>query len=74
MVLSRRFKFYFVFCVVVVLLKFGLSLFYRRCVIRRFVIVFYLCKDYSDRQGSFDESKISNYDIQYIEELELKIF
>ena len=61
MVLSQRFKFYFVFCIVVVLSTYGLSSFYRHDVIRCLVVIFYLCGGNSYRQSKFDESKISNY-------------
>ena len=60
MVLPRKFRFYFVFCIVVVLLKFGLSSFYRRGVVRRLVIAFYLCVGDSDKQNRFDQSNISS--------------
>ena len=42
MVLPPRFSLYFVFCVIVVLSMFGLSSFYRRGVVRRLVVAFYL--------------------------------
>ena len=41
-VLTRRFRFYFVFCVVVVLSTFGLSSFYRRLVSRRFINIWFV--------------------------------
>ena len=80
MVLSQRFRFYLVFCVVVVLLAFGLSLSYYdiwfvisllRCgVVRCLVVALYLCVGDLNRQNGFDQSKISNYGYQYVEELE----
>ena len=61
--------FYFVFAVVLSL--FGLSSFYRRGTVRHLVVTVYLCEDDSNRQDIFDQSKISNYNHQYIEEPEL---
>ena len=46
----------------------------RRGIVRRLVAMFYLCGGDSDKQGKFDQSKISNYGSQYVEELELQIF
>ena len=77
MVIPLRFMFYFVFCVIVVLSTFDLSSFYQHLVCRRLcydVVSVYLCDDNSDKQDIFDQSKISNYDRQYIKELELQIF
>ena len=71
MFILRRFRFYFVFWVVIVLSTFGLSSFYRRNVVRHLVATLYLCEGDSDRQYIFNQSKISNYDRQYVEELEL---
>ena len=51
-------RFYFVFCVVVVLSTFGLSLFYRHGVVCHLVAAFYLCEGDSDRQDRFE---MSNY-------------
>ena len=51
-----------------------LSSFYRRGAICRLVASFYLCGGDSDKKDIFDQSKISNYDFQYVEELELHIF
>ena len=61
------------------ILFFVLSSFYRRLVCRRFidvvlVVTFYLCGGDSDKQVKFDQSKISNYGRQYVEELELQLF
>ena len=68
MVLSHRFRFYFVFCVVVVLSTFDLSsVLLQRGAIYHLVAVFYLCDDDSNRQNRFDQSKISNYVCQYVE-------
>ena len=61
MVIPLRFKFYFVFCVVV-LSTFGLSSFYRCGVVCRLVVMFYRCESDLDRQNRFNQSKISNYD------------
>ena len=36
--------FYFVFCVVVILLTFGLSSFYRRGAVHRLVVTYYMCR------------------------------
>ena len=64
--------FYFVFCVVV-LSTFSLSLaLLRHGVICRLAAVFYLYDGDSKKQYLFDQLKISNYDCQYI--LELQIF
>ena len=71
MVIPRRFRF---FCVVVVLLTFGMPSFYRRGVNRRLVAAFYLCPDESNKQGKFDQLKMSNYGCQYVEKLKLQIF
>ena len=46
----------------------------RRGVVRRLIATLYLYKSDSNRQNEFDQSKISNYDGQYVEELESKIF
>ena len=46
----------------------------QRDVVRHFVVAFYLCGDDLDRQNIFDQSKISNYGHQYVEELESHIF
>ena len=62
MVIPLRFKFYFVFCVVVVLSTFGFSSFYRCGVVCRLVVMFYRCESDLDRQNRFNQSKISNYD------------
>ena len=62
MVIPLRFKFYFVFCVVVVLSTFGLSSFYQCGVVCRLVVMFYRCESDLDRQNRFKQSKISNYD------------
>ena len=43
-------------------------------VVRHFVATFYLCGGDLDRQNRFDQSKISNYSRQYVEELESHIF
>ena len=68
MVLSQRFRFYFVFCGVVVLSTFDLSsTLLQRGAICHLVVAFYLCDDDSNRQNIFDQSKISNYVCQYIE-------
>ena len=75
MVISRRFRFYFIFRVVVVLLMFGLSsTLLQRYVVRRLVAAFYPYEDDSDKQNIFDQSKISNYSHQYVEKLKLRIF
>ena len=50
----------------VALLRFG--------VVHRLVAMLYLLGDDSDRQNKFDQSKISNYERQYIEELKSYIF
>ena len=34
----------------------------------------FICVDDSDKKDIFDQSKISNYGFQYVEELELQIF
>ena len=73
MVLLQIFRFYFVFCVIIVLSTFGLSSFYRRGVVRHLIAVFYLCGGDSDKQDIFDQSKISNYGHKYVEELKLQI-
>ena len=40
-----------------------------RCtVFRHFIVTLYLCGDNSDRQDGFDQSKISDYDRQYVED------
>ena len=70
-VIPRIFMFYFVFCIIVVLLTFGLPSFYRRGIDRRLVAAFYLCRDKSNKQGKFDQLKMSNYDRQYFEKLKL---
>ena len=49
MVIPRTFIFYFVFCVVVVLLTFGLSLFYQCGVVRCLIAAFYLCGGHSNK-------------------------
>ena len=73
MVLLRRFRFYFIFCVVV-LSTFGLSsTLLRYDVVHRLVATFYPCEDDSDMQNRFDKSKILNYGHQYVKELELQI-
>ena len=72
MVLSRIFGFYFVFCIIVVLLTFGLLSFYRRGVIHHLIAVFYLYGSDSNMQKIFDHLKISNYDSQYVKELGYK--
>ena len=74
MVLPQRFSVYFVFCVIVILLMFGLSSFYRRGVVRHLLVTFYLYGGDSDRQCKFDQSNILNYSHQYVEELELQLF
>ena len=74
MVLLQRFRFYFVFCIFVVLSTFGLLSVYKRCVVRHLVTTFYLYGGDSDKQDRFDQLKISNYGRQYVEELELQIF
>ena len=72
MIFPQRFKFYFVFCVIVLLSTFGLLLALLRCgSIRHLIAVFYSCEGNSNRQGRFDQSNISNYGHQYVEELEL---
>ena len=53
---------------------FGLSSFYRRGVVHRLVTAFYLCGGDSSKQDIFDQSNISNYGRQYVEELKLQIF
>ena len=81
-VIPQRFRFYFVFCVVFVVSTFGLLSFYRRFVYRCFidVVLFvillrhFICGRDLDKQNKFDQSKISNYNLHYIEELELQIF
>ena len=51
---------------------FGLSsTLLRRGVVRHLVTRFYPCESDSNRQNIFDQSKISNYGCQYVEELEL---
>ena len=54
MFIPQRFRFYFVFLVVVVLSTFGLSSFYRRDVVRHLVAMLYLCEGDSDRQDIFN--------------------
>ena len=53
-VLLQRFRFYFVFCVFVVLSTFGLLSVYRSGVVRHLVTTFYLCRGDSDKQDRFD--------------------
>ena len=74
--------FYFIFCVVIILLMFGLSSFIdvwfvvgllQRGVIRRLIAAFYLYEGDLNKQDRFDQSNISNYSLQYVEELELQI-
>ena len=43
-------------------------------VIRHLVTKFYRREDDSDKQNTFDQSKISNHGRQYVEELELQTF
>ena len=43
-----------------------MSSFYRHGVVRRLVVTFYLCGGDSDRQDIFDQSKISNYDLNML--------
>ena len=84
MILLQRFRFYLVFYVVAVLLVFGLSSSYcgvwfvidlLRCDgVRCLVVALYLCGSDSDSQNEFDQSNISNYGCQYVEELKSKIF
>ena len=74
MVLLQRFRFYFIFCIFVVLSTFGFLSVYRCGVVCHLVTMFYLCGGDSDKQDRFDQLKISNYGRQYIEELELQIF
>ena len=45
----------------------------RRDVFRHLVTTLYLCGGNSNRQSKFDQPKISDYDRQYVEELELLI-
>ena len=69
-VLPRRFKFFFL-CYHRFIDVWFVFNFLRHGVVHRLVAAFYLCDDDSDRQNKFDQSKISNYGCQYIEELEL---
>ena len=46
----------------------------RHCVFHRLVATLYLCGDDSDKKNRFDQSKISYYGHQYLEELESSIF
>ena len=57
---------------IVVLSTFGLSSFYRRGIICRFVAAFYLCVDNSEKLDIFDQLNILNYGYHYVEELELQ--
>ena len=57
MVIPLRFKFYFVFCVVVVLSMFGLSSFYRCGVVCRLVVMFYRCETARERARAFSSMK-----------------
>ena len=53
---------------------FGLSLaLLRHGDVCRFVAVFYPCEGDSYKQDKFDQSKISNYGRQYVEEMKLQI-
>ena len=68
MVILLKFRFYFIFCIVIVLSTFSLLLtLLRYSVIRYFIVPFYLYEDDSNRQNIFDQSNISNYDHQYDE-------
>ena len=51
-----------------------LSSFYRYDAFYHLVTAFYPYESDSDMQNRFDQSKISNSNDQYIEELELQIF
>ena len=63
MVILRKFRFYFIFYIIVILLTFGLSLALLRCgVIRLFITMFYPCESDLNKQNRFDPSNISNYD------------
>ena len=83
MVRPRRLWFYLIFCVVIILSAFGLSSSYynfwfavsllRRGDVCRLVAEFYLCGSDLDRQNGFDQSKISNYSLQYVEDIQITI-
>ena len=46
----------------------------QRGVVRRLIAAFYLCEDDLNRQSGFNQTKISNYSCQYIEELESPLY
>ena len=71
MIIPKRFKYFLVFfCVVLVLLwhLFVINLL-QWGVFPRLVVELYFCEGDSDKPNGFDQSKISDYGHQYIEEL-----